>query len=103
MIFVRIALFSAAVAFAAVIVWASLGASISESFGRIVADPWGLVTILDVYLGFVLASVVIVAFERNTALRVFLVVALWALGNVVTLAWLAWRLPALTRRLNREA
>lgn len=87
----------------AIIIWAGMNANFWDSFGRIVADPWGVVSLVDLYLGFVVASAVIVIFERNIGAAVFWVVPVYFLGNIVTAIWLAWRLPELVRRLRTGA
>jgi hypothetical protein len=39
---------------AALIVWASMNANFGESFSAITADPWGIVSLVDLYLGFLI-------------------------------------------------
>lgn len=87
-----------ALAFAGAIIWASFSADLSESFYATLADPWGLVMLLDLYFGFILFSGVIWAFERNKAIAALMIVATMGLGNIIPAAWLAWRgVPALRR------
>lgn len=89
----------AAAVFAGVIVWAFSAAAFWESFGRISADPWGIVALADLSLGFLIASLVIAMSEERKAVAVGTIAALFVLGNVVTLLWAAWRLPRLQARL----
>ncbi|WP_306118714.1 MULTISPECIES: hypothetical protein [unclassified Roseitalea] len=84
--------------FAATIVWAGLSADFLASFGAITADPWGIVTLADLYLGFVLIAVVIGWFERGWR-AILWIVPLPFLGNVWAAAWLIVRWPELRRRL----
>lgn len=94
--FVFIAL---AVALTAFIVWAALNASFGESFAMIAAMPWGLVSLLDLYIGFACFAVVIGYVERNVPLTITIVALLFVLGNVVAAGWLAWRgIPLLRNR-----
>jgi hypothetical protein len=87
---IRIAFAAVAVALLGLIVWAFGQAPFWDSVARVVADPWGLVMLGDLYAGFVAAAALFVLFERRgVALALF--VALMLLGNVVTLLWLAWR------------
>jgi hypothetical protein len=87
---IRIAFAAVAVALLGLIVWAFGQAPFWDSVARVVADPWGLVMLGDLYAGFVAATALFVLFERRgVALALF--VALMLLGNVVTLLWLAWR------------
>lgn len=89
----------AGIAFAALIVWASLTADFLASFDAITADPWGLVTLADLYLGFVLTAIVIAAFERGWRAIVW-IAPLPFLGNVWAVIWFVARLPELLRRLR---
>ncbi len=75
----------------AAIVWAMGQASILDSFGRIVADPWGIVSLIDLYVGFFVAAVLIWRFEPSRAVAIAAIVLMPFLGNVVSLLWLAWR------------
>lgn len=95
---IRIALVAGTILLAALIVRAALSADFFEAFARIGADPWGLVSLVDLYLGFIMFAVVIGLIERPVVTAV-LVVALLILGNVVGAIWLAVRLPELGRRL----
>lgn len=95
--FVFIAL---AVCLTAFIIWAALNASFGESFSIIAAMPWGLVSLLDLYIGFACFAAVIAFVERNTSLTITLVALLFVLGNVVAAGWLAWRGILLLRSLS---
>ncbi len=87
---VRIAFTAVAVALAGLILWAFGQAPFWDSVAKVVADPWGLVMLGDLYAGFVAATALFFLVEkRAVALALFL--ALMVLGNVVTLLWLAWR------------
>lgn len=80
-----------AVTLTAFILWAAFNASFGESFAIIAAMPWGLVSLLDLYIGFACFAAVIAFVERNTPLTITLVALLFVLGNVVAAGWLAWR------------
>lgn len=95
----RIALALLGTAFAGLIVWAMGAADFWASFDAITADPWGLVTLADLYLGFLLAAIVIGHFERGWR-AVLWILPLPFLGNVWTVIWFVLRLPALARRLS---
>ncbi|WP_235981586.1 hypothetical protein [Methylobrevis albus] len=75
-------------------------AAFFASFAEVAANPWGFVGLLDLYLGFVVFAVLLVLFEPNRGLAIGLVVATFVLGNLVSLVWLAWRLPLLARRIR---
>lgn len=86
-------------AFAALIVWAFFAAQFWASFDAITADPWGLVTLADLYLGFFLTAIVIAFFEKGLR-AVLWIVPLPFLGNVWAVIWFVVRLPELRRRLT---
>jgi energy-converting hydrogenase Eha subunit H len=80
------------------IVWAFGLAPFWPSVAEMMRNPWGVVTVIDLYLGFLVFAIVIARFETNRAIAVAMIAALPLLGNVVSLAWLAWRGLALLRR-----
>jgi hypothetical protein len=73
------------------IIWAFGRAPFWPAVSEIVANPWGVVTLVDLYLGFLIFGIVIARFEPNRGLAVGMIAAMPFLGNVVPLAWLAWR------------
>lgn len=85
-------------AFAATIFWAVFAADFWLSFDAITADPWGVVTLADLYLGFFLIAIVIAFFERGMT-SIFWILPLPFLGNVWAVIWFVVRLPELRRRL----
>lgn len=95
----RVALAAAALVLAALIVRAMAQASFGASFAAIAADPWGLVTLVDLYLGFLFAAAVVALVERPLAAAGW-IVALLVLGNVVSAVWLALRLPRIAAALR---
>lgn len=84
-------LVASALILAAAIVWAGSSANIRASFGLITADPWGIVTLIDLYAGFVFAGAVIWLLEPRKGLASALILLTLVLGNLVTLLWLALR------------
>jgi hypothetical protein len=88
------------VGLAALIFWAFSAASFSESFGLISRDPWGLVTLADLYLSFLITSVLVYWVEPDRRIAWAVIVPLYFLGSVVTAFWLAWRAPVLLARLR---
>jgi hypothetical protein len=90
---------AAALLLAAAIAWATAtGGPIFAAVGRVAAEPWGAVMLVDLYAGFMAATALFFLIEkRMVALALF--VALMVLGNVVTLLWLAFHgWDALRRR-----
>ena len=87
---IRIAFALVAIALLGLIAWAFGQAPFWDSVARVVADPWGLVMLGDLYAGFLATTALFFLVERR-GIAVGLFIALMVLGNVVTLLWLAWR------------
>lgn len=88
--------------FAFLIVRAIATGDFASAGNWLMSDPWGLVTLADLYLGFALAAVVIAAVERGWA-RIVWILPIPFLGNVWTVLWFVLRLPEIWRRLRRPA
>ena len=88
---------------AALIVWASMNANFGASFAAIAADPWGIVSLADLYLGFFLFAGLVFLVDGIKPSSFVWVVALMFLGNVLSVVWVVLRLPLLARRLGASA
>lgn len=102
MTLVRIAALALAGILLALIIWAIRTASFTGSFSAIIADPWGVVALADLYFGFALFAVVIAGLERNRLAATVWIVAMALLGNVISAVWLAINAPRLWRQLRAE-
>jgi hypothetical protein len=91
-----------AVAFAALIVWAIQTGDFWAEGSWLTRNPWGIVSLTDLYLGFLVVAVFMYVIEPGSA-RWFWIIPLPFLGNVWTLIWLAWRLPALINRFRHNS
>ena len=87
----RLVFLAAAPVLAAAIVWAMATASFSASFAKIGNDPWGVVTLIDLYCAFLVAGFVLWRFEPSRTLAIVLIVLMLGLGSLVPLLWLAFR------------
>ena len=85
----RFALLACAILLAATIIWAAFHAPFWASFGHITANPWGVVTLVDLYSGFLVSCVMLWLLEPRKGLAAALMTL--ALGNIVTLLWLPMR------------
>ncbi|MEO0382841.1 MAG: hypothetical protein AAF234_04740 [Pseudomonadota bacterium] len=88
---------------AALIVWASFSANFGQSFGAIVADPWGVVSLADLYLGFFIFAAFVFLVDGVRPASFAWVIALMFLGNVLAVVWLVLRWPLLVQRLSGTA
>jgi predicted membrane-bound dolichyl-phosphate-mannose-protein mannosyltransferase len=90
-----------AAALGVAIVWAITLLPIGDSFARIVADPWGIVTLLDLYAGFFFAIALVFLVERRLLIAAPVALAILTLGNLATAAWVVWRLRRLAGAFKR--
>ncbi|MEO1252063.1 MAG: DUF1475 family protein [Pseudomonadota bacterium] len=95
----RLILLAGALALAAAIVWA-VGADdrgLGPVLAEMLSEPWTIVTLIDLYLGFFIGAVVIFLFEKSWPARLFWAAPVFFLGNVWTALWLLIRLPEIVR------
>ena len=76
----------------ALIIWASLEKSVIEIFRVMFAERWGIVTLLDLYGGFLVACIWISVLERRVMRILPWIAAMMLLGNLATAAYVLWRL-----------
>lgn len=87
------------------IVWAAMSSgdlhgSIWQQGGVILTLPWGIVAMLDLYVGFALMAMIMMLAERSFISGFLFALPLLLLGNVWAAIWLIIRLPSLSRRLT---
>jgi hypothetical protein len=82
---------------AASIVWAFGKADFWASGAAIIANPWGVVTLIDLYAGFIMTGVLVAAVERWRPWTFGLIALSFVLGNVVYAVWAVLRGAALLR------
>jgi hypothetical protein len=73
------------------IVWAFSLMPFWEGVAKVTANPWGVVTLVDLYLGFLIFGIVLWRFEPNRVIAGVAIALMPVLGNLVPLAWLVWR------------
>lgn len=93
---IRRVFIAALVAGSAYLIWAIAVAlrveSVFSAGPRIAQDPWTWVTIVDLYLGFLVVGGAMVVRERAWRRYLPWLVALFCLGNLASAAYLAWTL-----------
>lgn len=97
---IRTAYLLAGLGFAALIIWAFAVGEFGASFSAILADPWGIVALADLYLGFLLFAFIIAGFESSAFRAIIWIVALVVLGNTISAIWLALNAPRLWQMLR---
>jgi len=88
------------------VIWAftanqELHGTFFDQFAVVTTLPWGVVSLADLYIGFLFFAVIVFLTERS-----WLVAALWAapifiLGNIWAALWLVIRLPHLAKQLSK--
>ncbi len=94
MTLIRILCLIGGLVLAASIVWA-MGAwegSFGEAIDWLISEPWGVVSLIDLYLGFFLIAVLIWLLEPNKMIALAFIIPLPFLGNLWAAVWFAWRL-----------
>ena len=81
------------------IVHAIIAGNFWQAGNWLTTDPWGLVTLADLYLGLAVSAAIMAAFERKLSVLLW-IAPLPFLGNVWTAAWFVFRLPEIVRRLR---
>ena len=76
------------------------GRGLGVVLGEMTSDPWTIVTLIDLYLGFFIAAAIIVLFERRLLVGLLWAAPIFVLGNVWTAIWFIFRLPEMARRLR---
>ncbi|MDZ7823693.1 MAG: hypothetical protein U5K75_06385 [Ahrensia sp.] len=89
-------------AFGVLIVWAILTGDFWQAGTWLTTDPWGIVTLADLYFGFLLSAVIIALVERRLQ-AVLWILPIPFLGNVWTVIWFVLRLPELKKRFAASA
>jgi hypothetical protein len=85
------------VVLAILIAWAVRIGDFGEAGRWLTSDPWGIVTLADLYFGFLLSAVIIGFLERSWK-AVLWIAPIPVLGNVWTVLWVIFRFPVLIGR-----
>ncbi len=72
-----------------------------DQFGVVATLPWGIVSLADLYIGFVFFSVIVFLTERSWVVAALWAVPIFFLGNIWAAVWLFIRLPHLAKQLSK--
>lgn len=86
--------------FVGLCLFAASQASFLTSFGEVMADPWGLAAIVDLYVGFALFSAFLLLLDGVKPVSFVWIVLLFCVGNAVSVVWMIVRLPKLAEKLR---
>ena len=101
MLVFRFLLALGALALIAAIVWAiPQSGAFGDEIVKLASNPWGLVSLVDLYLGFFILAGVVFLFERKLWVACLWALPTFALGNLWGAVWLIWRAPDMARRLR---
>lgn len=92
-----------AAAFVALVGWASWRGDFGAEFGAITAMPWGRVSLIDLYLGFLIYAAFVWSLETDLKMRLLWIVPVFFLGNAWSLVWIAVRWPHILARLKNAS
>jgi hypothetical protein len=89
----------AGLALAASIYWAGfvMDSPLATGFAAVTAEPWGWVTLIDLYVGFILFAIIIALVEKKWWVAALWIAPLPFLGNIVAALWLVVRASLLVR------
>jgi hypothetical protein len=85
----------------AVFLQQDLHGSFIDQFAVLGTLPWGVVSLVNLYVGFLLFAIIVFVTERSFAAAALWAVPIFFLGNIWAALWLAIRLPTLVKRLSR--
>ncbi|MEX1057422.1 MAG: hypothetical protein WED11_06805 [Natronospirillum sp.] len=92
---IRWLLFGVALAFLTMIVYAAATASLTKQGPAIGGLIWGKITLVDLYLGFFIALLLLWFLEPNRRYVLVFSLAFLVMGNWLLCWYLAWRWPHL--------
>lgn len=102
MAFIRTILVALGLVLIVACIWAFGAGHFLSEFSQISALPWGKVSLIDLYLGFVIFAVIFFYMEK-LPIALVLTLLMMTLGNWVPAFWLAYRLPKLVRLFRNQA
>lgn len=82
----------ALLAFASMIIWASIRGALGSEFAQVWSMPWGKVSIADLYLGLLLFSAWVWWREGSAPRAAAWTLSFLLLGNLATFAYVLWAL-----------
>lgn len=87
------------------ILWAAFAATdlhggFMDQFAVVTTLPWGKVSLVDLYVGFIFFAIIVFLTEGSWFAAVLWAAPIFVLGNVWSAVWLFVRLPRLARLLS---
>lgn len=88
---IRLAALAGTIGLAGLIIWAIQSDNFGAAGAWLTGHPWGMVTLGDLYFGFLIAAIFIANIERDWRWSLFWILPLPLLGNVWAGLWLCLR------------
>eukprot|EP01091_Cochliopodium_minus_P008092 TRINITY_DN17995_c0_g1_i1.p1 TRINITY_DN17995_c0_g1~~TRINITY_DN17995_c0_g1_i1.p1 ORF type:complete len:120 (+),score=8.73 TRINITY_DN17995_c0_g1_i1:3-362(+) len=82
------------------IIWGLATENISTTFKLIASTNWGVVTLVDLYLGFISFAIIIWLFENNKLIASILIFSTFFLGSLIPSIWLTFKLGMIVDKLK---
>ena len=73
------------------IVWASMDSNVFVGLDQLMANRWGLTTLVDIYIALTFIGIWIGVMENSVIKGVVWTITLYLLGNLATLAYFIYR------------
>jgi hypothetical protein len=88
------------------VIWAAfamrdLHGDFLEQFAVVTTLPWGVATLADLYVGFLLFAVLVFLTERSWIVALLWAAPVFVLGNFWAALWFVIRLPHLAKQLSK--
>jgi hypothetical protein len=83
---------AAALTLLGAIIWAATRQPLRAGGAVLINEPWGIVTLIDVYAGALVVALWIWSHKRSVTAWLLWVVALICLGHLASLAYVLWRM-----------
>lgn len=100
---IRLIVLASSLVLVALIAWAIRTGDFGGAGDWLFSDPWGIVAMWDLYLGFILGAIIIAWTERSNLVRIFWILPIFVLGNVWTGLWFVLRGHKLYKALREAA
>lgn len=106
MTIIRAAIGILGLALLGVVLWAAfalgdLHGSLADQLAVLSTLPWGVATLADLYVGFLLFAILVFLTERSWLVALLWAAPVFVIGNIWTALWFVIRLPHLAKQLSK--
>ena len=84
------------------IVWASLQKNVFVGVDVMVAEPWGVATLVDIYISFTLIVILIACIEKSLMTGILMGISTYMLGSLVPLVYTVVRYKKIEALFKKE-